>query len=272
MPLREGGVDEREAEPYAVPADRANAPRFGGSSVFYLASSGGNDGLWRVRDGQPLPIRSGADGAILDAPAVTRDGASVAFVSLRAGERRLTVMSSDGTSPRTIAPSLRTQGSVDWSPNGKSIVTGATNDSTGHGAGLYSVPLDGGVPFRLVHGDAFDPVWSPDGGLIVYVDRMAGSVPLLAVRPDGTPVDLPLPNVRVGGYRFLPGGKRLVYMPHQQSRDFWLLDLEARTNVQITHLADRGALRWFDVTPDGQFLVFDRSRANANVVLIDLPK
>ena len=86
------------------------------------------------------------------------------------------------------------------------------------------------------------------------------------------PWTCPVPNVRVGGYRFLPGGKRLVYMPHQQSRDFWLLDLEARTNVQITHLANRGALRWFDVTPDGQFLVFDRSRANANVVLIDLPK
>jgi Tol biopolymer transport system component len=272
VPLREGGVDEREAELYAVPADRASAPRFGGSSVFYLASSGGNDGLWRARDGQPLPIRSGADGAILDAPAVTRDGASVAFVSLRAGERRLTVMSSDGTSPRTIAPSLRTQGRVDWSPNGKSIVTGATNDSTGQGAGLYTVPLEGGVPFRLVRGDAFDPVWSPDGGLIVYVDRMAGAVPLLAVHPDGTPVDMPLPNVRVGGYRFLPGGKRLVYMPHQQSRDFWLLDLEARTNVQITHLADRGALHWFDVTPDGQSVVFDRSRANANVVLIELPK
>jgi hypothetical protein len=98
-----------EVEPYAVPADRANAPRFGGSSVFYLASSGGNDGLWRLRDGQALPIRSGADGEILDAPAATRDGASVAFVALRAGERRLTVMSSDGTSPRTIASSIRTQ-------------------------------------------------------------------------------------------------------------------------------------------------------------------
>jgi Tol biopolymer transport system component len=128
------------------------------------------------------------------------------------------------------------------------------------------------VPSRLVRGDAFDPVWSPDGGLIVYVDRLAGSVPLLAVRPDGTRVDMPLVNVRAGGYRFLPGGKRLVYMPHLQSRDFWLLDLEARTTRQITHLADRGALRWFDITPDGQFLVFDRSRANANVVLIELPK
>jgi Tol biopolymer transport system component len=138
---------------------------------------------------------------------------------------------------------------------------GRPHGSSGQEAGLYTVPLDGGVPFRLVRGEAFDPVWSPDGGLIVYVDRMAASVPLRGVRPDGTPVDVALPNVRVGGYRFLPDGTRLVYMPHQQSRDFWLLDREARTNVQITHLADRGALRWFDVTPDGQSIVFDRSRA-----------
>ena len=272
VPLRDSGVDEREVERYVVPADRTSAPRFGGSSVFYLASSGGSDGLWRLSDGQPLPIRRGADGEIMDAPAITRDGGSVAFVALRSGERRLTVMSSDGTSPRTIAPSMRAQGSVDWSPDGRTIVTGAADDGSGQGPGLYTVPLGGGAPSRLVRGEAFDPVWSPDGGLIVYVDRMAGSVPLLAVRPDGSRVDIPRVPVRAGGYRFLPGGRQLVYMPHLQSQDFWLLDLEARTTHQITRLENRGALRWFDVTADGRFLVFDRSRANANVVLIELPK
>jgi hypothetical protein len=93
-----------------------------------------------------------------------------------------------------------------------------------------------------------------------------------AVRPDGTPVDLPRVLVRPGGYRFLPGGRRLVYMEHQQSPDFSLLDLDTRTARPITRLANRGALRWFDVTPDGQFLVFDRLRTSANVVLIELPK
>lgn len=63
-----------------------------------------------------------------------------------------------------------------------------------------------------------------------------------------------------------------MYVPDLQSQDFWLLDLEAETTRQITRLENRGTLRWFDVTPDGQFVVFDRSRANANVVLIDLPK
>jgi hypothetical protein len=52
--------------------------------------------------------------------------------------------------------------------------------------------------------------------------------------------------------------RRLVYIPPAVLT--WLLDLEARTNVQITHLADCGALRWFDVTPDGQFLVLTGAR------------
>jgi Tol biopolymer transport system component len=99
---------------------------------------------------------------------------------------------------------------------------------------------------------------------------MAGSVPLRAVRPDGTHVDMPQVAVRTGGYRFLPDGRRLVYLPSLQSQDFSLRDLETGTTRPITRLENRGRLRWFDVTPDGQFLVFDRARRNANVVLIDL--
>ena len=272
LPLRDSAVDERDAEPYPVPADHASAPRFGGGALFYSASSGGSAGLWRLQDGQPLPIRTGSEGAIVDAPAITRDGARAAVIALQGAERHLSVMSSDGTGSRTIAASLKTHGSVDWSPDGQWIVTGAADNGTGQGMGLYKVPLDGGAPILLVGGLAFDPEWSPDGRLIVYVGEMGGSVPLLAVRPDGTPVDLPVVKVRPGGYRFLPGGRRLVYMQHQQSPDFSLLDLDARTTSPITHLANRGALRWFDVTPDGQFLVFDRLRTNSNVVLIELPK
>ena len=271
VPLRDTDVDERDAEPYAVPADHASTPRFGGGSLFYSASSGGSAGLWRLQDGQPLCIRTGSEGAIVDAAAVTRDGARVAVIALQGAERHLSVMASDGTGSRTIAASLKTHGSVDWSADGQWIVTGAADDGTGQGRGLYKVPLNGGDPVALIRGLAFDPVWSPDGRLIVYVGEMAGSVPLLAVRPDGTPVDLPLVLVRPGGYRFLPDGRHLVYMQHQQSPDFSLLDLDARTTRPITHLANRGALRWFDVTPDGHFLVFDRMRTNSNVVLIELP-
>jgi Tol biopolymer transport system component len=85
-------------------------------------------------------------------------------------------------------------------------------------------------------------------------------------------VDIPQVAVRAGGYRFLPDGKRLVYLPYLQAQDFSLLDLDTGTTRPITRLENRGRLRWFDVTPDGQFLVFDRLRTNANVVLIELSK
>ena len=87
-------------------------------------------------------------------------------------------------------------------------------------------------PFALVAGQAVNPVWSPDGNLIVYAGRsVVGQVALLGVRPDGTPVELPHVRVRPGGYRFLPNGTGLVYLPRIQALDFWLLDLATKNPV-----------------------------------------
>ena len=57
-----------------------------------------------------------------------------------------------------------------------------------------------------------------------------------------------------------------------QSLDFWLLDLSRRTTRALTRLGDHGKLSTFDITPDGKEIVFDRSRQNSDIVLIDLRK
>ena len=67
-------------------------------------------------------------------------------------------------------------------------------------------------------------------------------------------------------------GPRLVYLERIQSGDFGLLDFKTKATRQLTSLGNRGALRTFDITPDGKYIVFDRSRQNSNIVLIDLSK
>jgi Tol biopolymer transport system component len=266
-------AEEHDVKPFPVPTERALAPRFGGSSLFYLSSLGTGDGLWRLRDGQATEIWKGADGALRETPAVSPDGGRVAIVLRRNGKRQLDVLSSDGAELQPIAEGIVPQGSSGWSPDGKWIVTGGS-DATG--PGLFKIPLEGGSPVRLASGTALNPVWSPEGNLIVYAGRNVRTFsPLLAVRPDGTSVKLPEIILRRLGerVRFLPDGKSLIYMGGLlASQDFWLLDLASMKSRLLTRLQNGATMRTFDVTGDGKQIVFDRLRENSQVVMIDLPK
>jgi Tol biopolymer transport system component len=184
-------------------------------------------------------------------------------------------MAADGTNVQTLAPSLEIdgaagQGAVDWSPDGTRLVAGGHDEQ---GPGLFVIPVDTGVPARLLEGTWMNPVWSPRNDLIVYGGRsLIGQVELHGVRPDGTPVHLPDMKVRPGGYRFLPDGSGLVFLDRIQSQDFWILDMATGQRRQVARLANDGAVRTFDVTADGRHILFDRARQNSNVVLIELPR
>ncbi len=54
-------------------------------------------------------------------------------------------------------------------------------------------------------------------------------------------------------------------------QDFWLLELPTMQTRQLTQLSKSDTMRTFDVTPDGQRIVFDRLRQNSDIVLIELP-
>ena len=70
----------------------------------------------------------------------------------------------------------------------------------------------------------------------------------------------------------LPDGSGIVYLARDQSLDFQLLDLVTNTTRPLTHLSDQGVLHTFDVTPDCRNIVFDRSREQSDIYLIDLLK
>jgi Tol biopolymer transport system component len=276
VPIRDRPAGDTDATPYPLPlpTGRAVGPRLSGASLFYLAARGTGDGLWKVEDGRATEVWRDLDGALSEPPAVSPDGSRLAVMARVSGRRRVTVMSADGTNARSIASTIDVAGAagqcaVDWSPDGQSIVAGGRD---ARGPALFVIPVDGGPPRRLVEGNWANPVWSPDGGVIVYSSpSAAGDVSLLAVRPDGAPVALPPLRVRPGGYRFLPDGRGLVYLPGIQALDFWRLDFTTMESRRLTTLGNHGMIRTFDLTPDGRHIVFDRSRENSDILLIDFP-
>jgi Tol biopolymer transport system component/tRNA A-37 threonylcarbamoyl transferase component Bud32 len=279
VPLNDRRAEDVDAQPYPVSTERALAPRHRGATLFYLSLStrGIGDGLWRFHNGQAFEVTKGADNALSEPPVVSPDGGRVAIVVRQPGKRQLAIMSADGTNSRTLAPSIEIhgvvgQGAADWSPDGSWIVAAG---SDGTSPGLFKIPVDGGAAVRIVEGWAYNPVCSPNGDEIIYASGFGGAggqSVLRRVRPDGTPVPMPEVGVRVGGaHRFLPSGRGLVYLRSVESKDFWLLDFATNTTRQLTHFGDRGFLNTFDVTPDGKYLVFDRTRQNSDIVRIDLP-
>ena len=277
VPLVDRLADESDAERYILPEPTGItlAPRFSKAALFYLSARGTADGLWKVEDGKPSQIRRSVDSALSEPPAVSPDGRQLAVVFRKEGKRYLSIMSADGTNARSLAPSIEIegaagQGAADWSPDGKRVVAGGRDEK---GPALFVIPVDTGVPVRLLEGQWVNPVWSPRGDLIVYAGRsLIGQVELRGVRPDGSSVELPRVFVRPGGYRFLPNGTGLVYLERITSFDFTLFDFATNTSRPLSRLGKQGALRTFDITPDGKYIVFDRSRQNSNIVLIELPK
>ena len=191
---------------------RASGPRFGGEALFYLSSRGTGDGLWRYRDGESVELWNGGDGALSEPAAVSSDGSLVAVVLRQNESLSLQVMSAEGGQLRTLLDAVDVSGSASWSPDSEWIVTGGRDTA---GEGLFRIPIDGGPPERLHTGEATSPVWSPDGSLIMFAGQFVGGfAPLLAVRPDGTPVELPDIELFTQGerLRFLPDGTGVVYM------------------------------------------------------------
>ena len=108
-------------------------------------------------------------------------------------------MASDGTNVRSIAESLEVREAPSWSADGKWIAVCAVEEKANP---LFKVPVDGGAPVRLVDGvEAVisNPVWSPDGRVILYSENRGGaSTACEASHP--TSIPLRCPSCRSGSW------------------------------------------------------------------------
>ncbi len=249
------------------------SPRLAADYLLYVSANGTGESIWKLANGAATELWSAQGAQILGGPAIAPDGRNIAF-SVRQGEQTLLyVMHADGTDARVVTGSLDLQGAPAWAPDGQSVTLAAGDHGAPH---LFRVPLDGRSPAAFVREYSVDPAWAPDGRFVVYSGPDIGTTfSVKAVTADATPHSLP-PLTLTRGARhlaFLPGGRTLMLLRGDiEHKDLWLIDLVTGTERQLTHLPADFDIRDFDVSPDGQEVVLERTQERSDLVLMDLPR
>ena len=264
---------ESSVRDFTAPNARALSPRFGPDYVLVLSGKGGADGLWKMTGDVAQELWRGSDGGLVSPPAVSPDGTRIAFAYRKQGRSALSVMSANGTDVRVLTDAIDVRGSFSWSPDGQWIVF--AGPSATESTRIYKVSASGGSLATLTKGISSRPLWSPDGRFIVYSEPVQGArMQVKGMTPDGKPYPLPVlwVNYQTGSpYRFVPGTSALIYLKEADVRNqnFFWVDLASGQERQITEFRSGFEIRDFDIAPDGSRILFDRLRANSDVVLMD---
>jgi Tol biopolymer transport system component len=269
VPISERALTETGVTRVALPSSHATSPRFGPDKLLYVSSEGGREGIWKLAAGTSAEIWSDPHARITGAPSISADG-RIAFVTETDGRTRLHVMHDDGSDPKVISDALELRGSPAWAPDGESIACAVNQNGTPR---LFKFSANGGAPVLLVSEYSIDPVWSPDGQFVVYSGADVGTTfPLRAAAADGRVHPLHSLILTRGARRvsFLRGSNTLVILRGEiGNKNLWQVDLDTGTQRQLTSLSRNFVIKDFDVSSNGQEIVFDRVQESSDLVLID---
>jgi Tol biopolymer transport system component len=141
-----------------------------------------NGQLWIVPTSSKLgpgypgtPRQLDTQGIKIDWPGLTwsADGRWIAFngEEVEKGYQRIYIVSADGGKPRQAHENNRDARVVNYrmslSPHGQALAFASVDANELH---IYSLSVDGGSPKKLIDAPAREPVFSPDGKMIAYVE------------------------------------------------------------------------------------------------------
>jgi Tol biopolymer transport system component len=244
-------------------------PRLSGDTIFYVASRGGRQGIWKLTHGDARELWSTAHGLITGGPAVAPDGRRVAVTVSEEGRTRLYVVDNNTGHADVVTSEFVLRGNLVWSQDGQSLIAAIVRDGEPR---LTRIALNGDSPLPLVSEYSVDPVWSPDGRFLMFSGADVGtSFPLRAAAPDGRPFPLPsLMLARGSRVAFLGDAETLVILRGEPGRQtFFSADLRSGAQRILTELPANFVARDFDISATGNEIVFDRIEESPDVALIE---
>jgi len=148
-----------------------------GVALLATPALGLGDRLLSLIQGKPTPLD-------VQAPAWSRDGRTIVFVSWRDGNGEVYAMDADGSAPRNLTQNPAKDVRPAWSPDGRRIAFASRRDGNSE---VYVMNADGSGKRNLTRSRASDdyPKWSPDGQRIAFLR----AAPLLSNRVPGLGVN-----------------------------------------------------------------------------------
>lgn len=244
-----------------------------GSRVLFTSSAEGDEiNVVPALGGAVRRIAAGFGGATW-----SPDGREVGYLD---GDTLYAVSSSGGTPPRAIA-SVPGGHSPDWSPDGSLIVLAQGNAAFVWATSTFGniapsaivvVQVETGETFQVTPTDgsmAMSPVWIPAGGAILFVSDREGSRDIYQIMIDDRgrsvgdahrlTVGANAHSVRLGA-----NGLAMVYSEYTYSSNLWAYEVPRSGTLSTGDgqpvTSENQILEFGDVSPDGEWLVFDTDR------------
>jgi serine/threonine-protein kinase len=221
--------------------------------------------------GSEAPVVEHVAGVVADgADYSVSDGGMLAYMfgsgSLGSGDTVLNWADRKGTMlPLSEA---RSWGTGRLSPDMTHVANGI---HSGEGQDIWTYDLVRRTPTRLTFdGKGADPIWSPDGKWITYVDAAPGKTGLYRVASDasGKQEFLAPADANAAPNSWSPDGKTLVFSQPGEDKKvhLWALTIPGGKPVRL-HQNDAGELNG-EVSPDGHWIAYESSESGNKDVYV----
>jgi len=149
-----------------------------GMALLATPALGIGDRLLSLIQDKPTPLD-------VQAPAWSRDGRTIVFVSWRDGNSEVYAMNADSSEPRNLTQNPAKDVRPAWSPDGRRIAFASRRDGNSE---IYVMNADGSGKLNLTRNRANDdyPTWSPDGRRIAFLRGRGFRGQLYVVNADGS--------------------------------------------------------------------------------------